>query len=52
MKKKEEPIVATTKATPQNYKVQKIRSYACHIYGWNGHSMTNCPKFAKMHKML
>jgi hypothetical protein len=29
-------------------KPQKIISYACHIYGLNGHKMTKCPKFTKM----
>jgi hypothetical protein len=24
------------------------KSYACHIYGLNGHKMTNCPKFVEM----
>jgi len=27
-------------------------SCACHIFGLNGHKMTNCPKFAKMQKMF
>ncbi len=26
----------------------KPSSYACHIYGLNGHKMTDCPKFANM----
>jgi hypothetical protein len=24
------------------------KSYACYIYGLNGHKMTNCPKFVEM----
>ncbi len=27
-------------------------SHACHIYGLNGHKMTNCPKFIEMQKIL
>jgi hypothetical protein len=26
--------------------------YACHIYGLNGHKITNCPKFVEMQKMF
>jgi hypothetical protein len=33
-------------------KSTKTSSYACHIYGLNGHKMTDCPKFAKMQKMF
>jgi hypothetical protein len=29
--------MAMTKATSQNENVQKNGSYACHIYGLNGH---------------
>jgi hypothetical protein len=32
--------------------IKKKLSYACHIYGLNGHKMTNCPKFIKMQKMF
>jgi hypothetical protein len=30
----------------------KTSSYACHIYGLNGHKMTNRPKFVEMQKMF
>jgi hypothetical protein len=50
--KKEEPIVVAAKATNQPQKGQKNSSYACHIYGLNGHKMTDCPEFAKMQKMF
>ncbi len=43
-KKKEQTIVAAQ----HNQKPQKTFSYACHIYGLNGHKMTNCLKFIKM----
>ncbi len=33
-------------------KTQKTSSYACHIYGLNGHEMTDCPKFVEMQKMF
>jgi hypothetical protein len=52
IKKKEEPIVIGAKATYQPQKGQKNSLYACHIYGLNGHKMTNCPKFGKMQKMF
>jgi hypothetical protein len=48
--KKEQTIVATTKASQQNQKPQKTSSYACHICGLNGHKMTNCPKFTEMQR--
>jgi len=47
-KKKEQTIVATIKAVQLSQKSQKTFSYACHIYGLNGHKMIDCPKFAKM----
>jgi hypothetical protein len=47
-KKKEQTIVATTKAIQPSQKPQKTSSYACHIYGLNGHKMIDCPKFVKM----
>jgi hypothetical protein len=40
--------MATTKAAQLNQKTQKTFSYACHIYGLNGHKMTDYPKFTKM----
>jgi hypothetical protein len=30
----------------------KTSSYACHICGFNGHKMRNCPKFTEMQKMF
>jgi succinyl-CoA synthetase beta subunit len=33
-------------------KTQKTSSYACHIYGFNGHKMMDCPKFVEMQKMF
>jgi hypothetical protein len=51
-RKKEETIVAATKVAPQSQKPQKTFSYACHIYGLNGHRMIDCPKFVEMHKMF
>jgi hypothetical protein len=37
-----------TKAAQPSQKCQKTSLYACHIYGLNGHKMTNCPKFTHM----
>jgi len=51
-KKKEQTTVVTTEAAQPSQKTQKTSSYACHIYGLNGHKMTNCPKFAEMQKMF
>ncbi len=51
-KKKEHTTVATTKAAQPNQKTQKKSSYACHIYGLNGHKMIDCPKFVEMRKMF
>jgi hypothetical protein len=51
-KKKEETTVATTKVTQPSQKAQKTSSYACHIYGLNGHKMIDCPKFVEMQKMF
>jgi hypothetical protein len=45
-------IMATLEAAQPIQKPQKISSYACHIYGFNGHKMTDCPKFVEMHKMF
>ncbi len=44
--------MATTNATQPSQKIQKTSSYACHICGWNGHEMTNSPKFVEMQKMF
>ncbi len=45
-------MVATTKVAQPSQKPHKTFSYACHIYGLNGHKMTNCPKFVEMQKMF
>ncbi len=47
-KKKEQTMVAATETTKLNKKPHTTSAYACHIYGFNGHKMTNCPKFTKM----
>jgi len=44
--------MATTEVAQPSRKTQKTSSYACHIYGLNGHKMTNCPKFEKMQKIF
>ncbi len=44
--------MATKEATQPSQKPQKTFSYACHIYGLNGHKMIDCPKFTKMQKMF
>jgi hypothetical protein len=44
--------MATIEVAQPSKKTQKTSSYSCHICGLNGHKMTNCPKFAKMHKMF
>jgi hypothetical protein len=44
-KKKEQTMVATTKATQPSQKTQRTSSYACQICGLNGHKMIDCPKF-------
>jgi hypothetical protein len=40
------------KSSPTESKLQKTSLYACHIYGLNGHKMTDCPKFTEMQKMF
>ncbi len=45
-------MVATTEVAQPSQKAQKTSSYTCHIYGLNGHKMTNCPKFVEMQKMF
>jgi hypothetical protein len=52
MQKEEQTIMATIKLVQLNQKPQKTFSYACHIYGLNGHKMIDCPKFVKMQKMF
>jgi hypothetical protein len=44
--------MVTIEATQWSKKPQKIFSYACHVYGLNGHKMTNYPKFIEMQKMF
>jgi hypothetical protein len=44
--------VATTKATQYNQKPQKTFSYACHIYGLNGHKMIDFANFIEMEEMF
>jgi hypothetical protein len=39
-------------ATQPSQKPQKTSSYACRIYGLNGHKMISCPKFVEMLKMF
>ncbi len=51
-KKRQQTTVATKEATQPSQKPQKTFSYACHIYGLNGHKMIDCPKFTKMQKMF
>ncbi len=51
-KNKEQTIVATTKVIQPSQKPNNTSSYACHIYGFNGHKMIDCPKFVEMHKMF
>ncbi len=45
-------MMATTEATQPSQKTQKTSSYTCHTYGFNGHKMTDCPKFVEMQKMF
>jgi hypothetical protein len=40
--------MATIEATQPNQKPHKTSSYAYHVYGLNGHKMTDCPKFIEM----
>jgi lipopolysaccharide biosynthesis regulator YciM len=44
--------VVTIEATQPSQRTQKKSSYACHICGFNGHKMIDCPKFTKMKKMF
>ncbi len=47
-KKKKQTTMTTIETTQPSQKTQKTFPYACHIYGLNGHKMTNSPKFAEM----
>ncbi len=51
-KKKKQTMVATIKAAQPSPKTQKTSSYACHIYGLNGHKMTDWLKIVEMQKMF
>ncbi len=45
-------MMVATKVAQPSQKTQKTSSYACHIYGLNGHKMIDCPKFIEMQKMF
>ncbi len=45
-------MVVYIKVAQPNQQLQKTSSYACHICGFNGHKMTNCPNFVEMQKMF
>jgi len=45
-----ETMMTTIEVTQPSQKPHKTFSYACHIYGLNGHKMIYCPKFARMQK--
>ncbi len=51
-RKKDETTMAAIEATQQSQKPQKTFSYACYIYGLNGHKMIDCPRFIEMQKMF
>jgi hypothetical protein len=51
-KKKEEHIIATTKATTHVGKPLRPINYPCHICGIVGHKLTNCPRFNEMQSMF
>ncbi len=51
-KKKEQTTMATTEVAQPSQKTKQTSSYACHIYGLNGHKMTYCPKFVERQKMF
>jgi hypothetical protein len=42
----------TIEVTQQSHKPYKTSSYACHIYGLNGHKMTDYHKLTKMKRMF
>jgi hypothetical protein len=44
--------MVTIEVSQLSQKTYNTFSYACHICGLNGHKMTYCPKFVKMHKMF
>ncbi len=49
---KEEPYVATIKATTQVGKPPKPLNYPFHICGTIGHKLMNCPSFGEMQTMF
>jgi hypothetical protein len=51
-KNKEETTMVAIELAPHSQKPQKTFSYACHIYGLNGHTITYCPKFVKIQKLF
>jgi hypothetical protein len=51
-KKKKQTTMATIEVAQPSQKTQNTYVYACHIYGLNGHKITNCPKFVEMKKMF
>jgi predicted HTH transcriptional regulator len=51
-RKKKQTMVVVIEVTQLSQKPHKTSSYACHIYCFNGHKMTNCPKFVEMQKMF
>jgi hypothetical protein len=51
-KKKRGTTMATIEEAKPSQKTQKTSSYACHIFGLNGHKMIDCPKFVEMQKMF
>jgi hypothetical protein len=51
-KRKEEPVIATTKAIMQVGKPLKPLNYPCHICGIMGHKLMNCIRFGEMHNIF
>jgi hypothetical protein len=51
-KKKEQTIVVAIEIAQPSQKPQKTSSYVYHIYGLNGHKMTDFPKFVEMQKIF
>jgi len=51
-KKKEQTIMVATKVAQLKQKPQKTSLYVYHIYGLNGHKMTDCPKFIAIKKLF
>jgi hypothetical protein len=51
-KKNEQTTMAIIEASQPSQKPHNTFSYACHIYGSNGHKMIDCPKFVEMQKLF